>query len=345
MLTTVCAETQPLDVQEPMPLRDAHGRAHSYLRIAVTDHCNLRCRYCLPNETPCWRPAEEMLTVDEIVRLARLTATMGIRKIRLTGGEPTIRPDLESLIRQLVAIPGIEIVALTTNGARLVELAHRLRACGITHLNISLDSLRRERFISVTHRDVFDTVLAGIDTALSAGFSSVKLNVVVMGGINDDELDDYVEFVRHRPLSVRFIEYMPFKGNGWQGGNVVTAWEMMQRLSRKYLLYPVPHASGASAVATEYTIPGVCGSIGFISPLSEAFCARCSRLRLTADGCLKSCLFQPAEVDLRGAMRQGVSDDILYALIQAAVARKPRVHPSAEALMAANDRAMSDIGG
>jgi molybdenum cofactor biosynthesis protein A len=328
-----------------IPLVDAFGRHHTYLRIAVTDRCNLRCHYCMPVAFPHWRPREEILTFEEIVRIAGLLAAMGIRKIRLTGGEPTVREGLETLIRLLAAIPGIEVMGLTTNGVRLVEMATGLRDSGITHLNISLDTLRRERFQEITRCDNFLAVRAGIDAAMAAGFQAVKLNAVVIGGVNDDELLDYVELIRERPLTVRFIEYMPFKENGWQPGRVVTAAEMMRRIREQYPLEPVEMCADPQAVATDYRIPGLRGGISFISPLSDAFCTRCSRLRLTADGSLKTCLFKPAEVNLRETLRAGAPDDTLETLIRSALTEKPLAHPPAAELMAGNDRAMRDIGG
>ena len=325
-------------------LVDAYGRVHTYLRIAVTDRCNLRCVYCMPEQGVPWRPREEILTLEEMLRVARVCASLGVRKVRLTGGEPTLRRGIEKLVGWLAALPGIDTAALTTNGVLLGEMARTLRDAGLTHLNISLDTLRPERFARIGRRDDFARVLAGIDAAVAAGFPSLKLNVVVLAGLNDDELLDFVEFVRERPINIRFIEEMPMPGNGWEGWGRFPAQEMKARIGQHYQLVLVEDAD-PKAVAADYRIDGIRGTISFITPLSEAFCARCSRLRLTADGSIKSCLFHPAEVNLRHALRTGATDEELITLIRAAIALKPEAHPPAEELAAANHRFMSDIGG
>lgn len=325
-------------------LVDTYNRAHTYLRMAITDRCNLRCAYCMPEEGISWRPREEILTLEELLRVARICATLGVRKVRLTGGEPTLRHGVEQLIRWLTAVPGIETVALTTNGVLLREMAQPLCDAGVTHLNISLDTLRAARFVRIARRDELARVLNGIDAAITAGFRSVKLNVVVLAGLNDDELPDFVEFVRDRAINVRFIEEMPMPGNrrGEAGG--IAAPLMKQRLDAHYMLLPMERAD-PNAVAMDYRIDGIRGTISFITPLSEAFCVQCSRLRLTADGSIKSCLFHPAEVNLRHALRTEAADDDIIALIREAIARKPFSHPPAEDLAVANYRLMSEIGG
>lgn len=324
-------------------LTDAFGRIHTYLRIAVTDRCNLRCGYCMPEEGVPWRPHADILTYEEIVRVARVCAAQGVRKIRLTGGEPTVRLGIETLVAQLAAVPGIETLALTTNGVRLVELAGRLREAGISRLNISLDTLRPDRFAQITRRDEFPRVMTGIDAALAAGFPVVKLNVVLMAGVNDDELFDFVEFARARPINVRFIEQMPFPRNNWSTGSSVTAAAIKARLAERYALTAMPALDGQ--VATDFRLDGICGTISFITPLSEPFCDSCARLRLTADGSIKSCLFHPAEVNLRAALRDGSLDEQITALLLEALGRKPAGHPPAEEMARAAHRAMNDIGG
>jgi len=328
----------------PNNLTDAYGRVHTYLRIAVTDRCNLRCVYCMPEEGVPWRPREEILSLEELLRVARVCARLGVRKVRLTGGEPTLRKGITTLVGWLAAVPGIDTVALTTNGVRLAEMAQTLRDAGLTRLNISLDTLRPERFARIGRREYFPQVLAGIDAAGAAGFSTLKLNVVVLAGMNDDELPDFVEFVRERPINVRFIEEMPMPGNGWDEWERFPAPKMKERLEQRYALVPVAGAD-PKAVAADYRIDGIRGTISFITPLSDAFCARCSRLRLTADGSIKSCLFHPAEVNLRHALRTGATDEELITLIRAAVALKPEAHPPTGELATANHRLMSDIGG
>jgi cyclic pyranopterin phosphate synthase len=325
-------------------LVDPFGRVHTYLRIAVTDRCNLRCVYCMPEQGVPWRPREEILALEELLRVARACASLGVRKVRLTGGEPTLRKGIEELVGWLAAVPGIDTVALTTNGVLLGKMAQTLRDAGLTHLNISLDTLRPERFARVARRDDLQRVLAGIDASVAAGFSSLKMNVVVLAGMNDDELLDFVEFVRERPINIRFIEEMPMPGNGWEGWGRFPAGDMKARIEQCYALIPVA-AADPKAVAADYRIDGIRGTISFITPLSDAFCERCSRLRLTADGSIKSCLFHPAEVNLRHALRTGATDEELITLIRAAIALKPEAHPPAEELAAANHRYMSDIGG
>lgn len=327
-----------------IPLYDSFGRRHSYLRIAITDRCNLRCVYCMPREGIAWRPREEILTLEEIARTARLFVNLGIHKIRLTGGEPTIRHNLEWLIGELAAIPGLETLGMTTNGALLAEKARAYRELGLTNVNISLDTLRKERFEQMTLRDKFDDVLQGIDAALKMGFTPLKLNVVVMAGVNDDELLDFIDFAREKPVQVRFIEYMPFLENGWQQAGVVPYERMMEIIGTRHQLLPLVPAD-ASTVAKEYAVPGHQGTISFITPMSADFCQQCNRLRLTADGAVKSCLLHPAEVSLRDALRDGSSDEAIARTIRAAVAGKPSGHAPATELAEQGNRSMVNIGG
>lgn len=327
-----------------MPLVDGYGRLHTYLRIAVTDRCNLRCSYCMPPRGAVRRRREEILTLEEIVRVARLCVAAGVTKIRLTGGEPTMRRDLDVLIRRLADTPGLHTLGMTTNGVRLKTQARALKAGGVTALNISLDTLQPERFTRLTGQEALPDVLAGIEAALDAGFTTVKLNTVVMTGVNDDELLDFVAFVRDKPVSLRFIEFMPFTGNGWNARGLLPASEMVSRIQARYPLRFMPDATpGASAHA--YAIDGFRATIGFITPMSHAFCAHCSRLRLTADGSVKSCLFAPAEVNLRDLLREGAPDELLMASIRQALARKAKAHPAADELITLEDRPMTLIGG
>ncbi|MHB9132453.1 MAG: GTP 3',8-cyclase MoaA [Armatimonadota bacterium] len=324
-------------------LVDCWGREHTYLRVAVTDRCNLRCGYCMPPEGIAWRQREEILRLEEIYRLARIFAELGITKIRLTGGEPTLRRDIEWLIKHLVAIPGIDTVALTTNGVLLGEKAAEYKACGLHAINVSLDTLQPERFIRITGSDRHREVMAGIEAALAAGFTPLKLNVVVMGGINDDEVLDFVEFALDKPVNVRFIEYMPFRGNGWQQAKFISYREMLDTITARYPLTPVP--ADASAVAKDYRIDAGRGTVSFITPVSAHFCDSCTRLRLTADGSVKTCLFHPAEINLRDLLRDGTPDVLIAGAIRDAVVGKPLAHPSVEELEASNSRCMSQIGG
>ena len=326
-------------------LTDQHGRTHTYLRLAVTDRCNLRCRYCAPAGLR-WRDEADLLADDEVFRAARLFAGLGIRKIRLTGGEPTVRPGIERIVQWLANMPGIETLGMTTNGTRLREMAPSLRKAGLsaTGLNVSLDTLRRERFMEIAGRDVRDDVLDGIEAALEAGFAPVKVNVVVMAGVNDDELDDFVALARERPLKVRFIEYMPFRDNGWEGERVIPSRVILEAIARRY---PLTRRVSLPVHATtrEYVISGFAGTVSFVAAISAGFCQGCNRLRVTADGALKVCLFHPTEVSLRALMRSGASDEELAETIRAALREKPVGHPSAENLGQANHRTMIEIGG
>ena len=281
-----------------------------------------------------------------MLRAARLFAALGIRKIRLTGGEPTVRPEIERIVYWLANTPGIETVGMTTNGTRLREMAPSLRKAGlsVTGLNVSLDTLRRERFMEIAGRDARDDVLDGIEAALEAGFAPVKVNVVVMAGVNDDELDDFVALARERPLKVRFVEYMPFKDNEWEGARVMPYRAMLETIARRYPLIPRVRPE-AHTTAREYVISGFAGTVSFVTALSAGFCHGCNRLRLTADGALKVCLFHPAEVSLRARMRGGASDEELAEAIRAALRQKPAGHPPAENLGQTNHRAMIEIGG
>jgi len=323
---------------------DSFGRQHTYLRLAVTDRCDLRCHYCMPPQ-PAWRAPEELLTDDEIVGAVSLFAGLGITKVRLTGGEPTVRPGLIALVARLASVPGIHTLGMTTNGLRLPEMAALLRDAGLstTALNVSLDSLRPDRYRRITGSDTFPEALAGLAAAQQAGFAPLKLNVVVMRGVNDDELGDFVAFAVERDLNVRFIEYMPFPGNQWEAARFVSAAEMRATISAHYRLEAAPPANGA--VAKGYRVVGAAGLVSFITPLSDDFCAACRRLRLTADGAVKTCLFHPAEFSLRELLRRGEPEDKIIAALRLALATKPERHPPAEALVRMHARSMVEIGG
>lgn len=326
-----------------MPLIDRFNRPHTYLRIAVTDRCNLRCNYCMPREGVSWQPRHEILTLEEIARLARLFVANGVRKIRLTGGEPLVRSNIEWLVRELSSLPQLETLALTTNGTLLSNHAKRLRQSGLDRINISLDSLSRDCYARITGRDELPSVLEGIHAAELAGFQMIKLNSVVMAGVNDGELFDFVELTRDRPLHVRFIEYMPFPGNEW-GQEKFVPWRTLRDSLRScYPLIPLDKAS--SDVARSFRVEGAMGTVSFISPLSDEFCADCNRIRLTADGSVKSCLLYPAEANLRDALRAGATDDNLLDIIRSALLQKQFAHPPIERLVQLENRCMSQIGG
>jgi cyclic pyranopterin phosphate synthase len=324
-------------------LIDRFGRAHNYLRISVTDRCNLRCVYCMPHSGIAWKKKDELLSYEEIIRVARIFAGMGVNKIRLTGGEPLVRKNLAVLIEHLALVEGIETLAMTTNATLLAPQAKLLRDLGLTALNISLDTFRKERFAKITRRDDFDNVIAGLEAAVSAGFSSLKLNMVVIAGFNDDEIMDFVKYAFDKHINVRFIEYMPFKDNDWHSDKVVTFSEMKQLIEQQFRLIPLE--TERSAVAKDFAIEGGAGSVSFISSMSDSFCGTCNRLRLTADGSIKSCLFYPAETNVREALRKGVSDAGLEELILYSLSLKPEAHPPAAEIAAADNRAMIEIGG
>ncbi|MBY0402959.1 MAG: GTP 3',8-cyclase MoaA [Cyanobacteria bacterium] len=344
---TLVSQTYPpilsKDSSQVASLYDRFGRHHTYLRISLTDRCNLRCSYCMPPEGIAWQPHEEILTRTEILRLAKLFVQNGVTKIRLTGGEPMLRPDLDELIQELSKIPSLQTLAMTTNGVFLKNRAKKLRAKGLSVLNISLDTLQPHKFIQIAKRDHLEDVLAGIEAALIAGFKAVKLNVVVMAGVNEDELMDFVRFVKDRPLELRLIEYMPFKDNQWSQGGVFSYQSMKEIIQQSYKLIPCEQAP--TDVAKEFKIPGFQGGVSFITSMTESFCSTCNRIRLTADGSIKSCLFHPAESSLRDLMRQGATDEDLLLCIQKALSQKEAAHLPMEALMAQKNRSMIQIGG
>ncbi|MCZ7555741.1 MAG: GTP 3',8-cyclase MoaA [Bacteroidia bacterium] len=325
-------------------LIDGHHRKHTYLRIAVTERCNLRCTYCMPADGLSLQPREHMLTTEEIVRVARVAVDAGVTKIRLTGGEPLVRSDLPEIVRRLRALPGLRQLGMTTNGTLLARSADVLCDAGLDAVNISLDTLRPERFARITRRDDHSAVMAGVAAALRAGFAKVKINMVVMRGVNDDELCDVAELTRERALDIRFIEYMPFDANAWSSGGLMTASEMRECLSREYTLHPAVGDTHAG-VARMYRIPGFAGRVGFISAMSEHFCDTCNRLRLTADGSLKPCLFSTSECNIRSLLRSGADDASIAGVMNDALAGKWKAHPGVRQLVDLHNRSMIRIGG
>jgi GTP 3',8-cyclase len=324
------------------PLTDSFGRVHRDLRISVTDRCNLRCTYCMPEEGMDWLSRDDLLTFEEIERLARLFVDrFGFDSIRLTGGEPTVRAHLPVLVQKLAAL-GTDL-ALTTNAVTLALVADDLAAAGLRRVNVSLDSLRRSRIVELTRRDVIHRVLEGIDAALAAGLTPVKLNAVVVRGINDDEVVDLAEFGRTRGVQVRYIEYMPLDADGdWQADQVVPAAEIVAAISARWPLEPVVRNHEP---AHRWRYVDGHGEIGVIPSVTEAFCSSCDRVRLTADGQLRACLFAVEETDLRAPLRAGASDDDLAALIRGTVAGKWAGHGITRVDFSRPRRSMSQIGG
>jgi cyclic pyranopterin phosphate synthase len=324
-------------------LIDRHGRKHTYLRLSITDRCNLRCSYCMPPQGIDWTPRTEILTTEEIVRLGRIFVGLGIDKIRLTGGEPLSRRDIGAIAERLGALPGLRTLAMTTNGISLATRAEGLRKAGLNALTISLDTLRRDRFLEIAKRDQFQAVMDGIAAAIAAGFTPLKINVVVMRGVNDDEILDFVDWAKDRPVNVRFIEYMPFPDNHWSKGGLMPYAEMRRLIEGHVPLIPIIGA--ATDVGKDFRIGGHEGTVSFVSSMTESFCGGCNRLRVTADGNIKSCLFHPAEQSLRDAMRAGQPDSEIERLILQAVDGKQAEHPPMEELLTMKNRNMIEIGG
>ena len=323
-------------------LMDRFGRVHRDLRISVTDRCNFRCRYCMPAEGLEWLPRDGLLSYEEIFRVASLVVErFGIRSIRLTGGEPTVRAKLPDLVRLLSPLP-VDL-ALTTNGATLRLLAAELAKAGLGRINVSLDSLRRDRFEELTLRDGLARVLDGIEAALTAGLSPVKVNVVVMRGVNDDELVDFARFGRELGVTVRFIEFMPLDAEeAWSEAAVVSQEEILATISA---VYPLEPPARSNAPATRFRYMGGGGEIGVVASVTQSFCDSCDRIRLTADGQFRNCLFATEEFDLRGLLRSGASDDEVADLVERAVAAKWAGHGIGRVDFIRPARSMSQIGG
>ena len=327
-------------------MKDAFRRKIDYLRISITDKCNLRCIYCMPEEGIPLKPHEEILRFEEILRLVKIAAGLGISKIRLTGGEPLVRRGVVSLIRDLTRIPGITDVSLTTNGLLLTKMGPDLKRAGLKRLNISLDTLEPEKYRSITRGGSLKQVWEGIETALDLSFCPVKINTVVMRGINDDEILDFVRLTYLYPLHIRFIECMPIgEADGWARQHLVPQAEIKARVEEGFKL-ELKAETGilGSGPASYYHLSGALGSVGFISPLSVHFCPACNRLRLTADGKLRPCLNSQRELDLKGPLREGANDEKLGEIFLEAVRKKPQGH-----LMNETDwnqsRMMYQIGG
>ncbi|KAK0155805.1 Molybdenum cofactor biosynthesis protein 1 [Merluccius polli] len=324
-------------------LTDSFGRRHSYLRISLTEKCNLRCQYCMPEEGVKLTPRAQLLTTSEVLSLARLFVHEGVDKIRLTGGEPLIRPDVLDIIAELRKLEGLRTIAVTTNGMNLARLLPKLKDSGLDLLNISLDSLIPAKFEFIVRRKGFHKVMEGIDKALEMGYNPVKVNCVVMRGLNEDEILDFVALTEKKPIEVRFIEYMPFDGNKWNFKKMVSYQEMLDHIKQQWPaleMVPTGHADTAKA----YKVPGFAGQVGFITSMSDHFCGSCNRLRLTADGNLKVCLFGNSEVSLRDELRSGASETELLQIIGAAVGRKKKQHAGMFNLSKMKNRPMILIG-
>lgn len=318
-------------------MTDTYGRTISYLRLSVTERCNLRCRYCMPETGICKKRHEEMLTEEEMIQAVTAAAALGVRKLRLTGGEPLVKKNIVSICRRAAAVPGIQEVCLTTNGILLPALAGPLRAAGVQRLNISLDTLDPERYAYMTRLGTLQTALSGIEAALRAGFTRIKINAVLIGGFNEDEIPALAELTRRWPVNVRFIELMPMLAEGGFGPSAYLPCEAVLEKLPELCPAQQPH----DGVARMYTLPGAQGDIGLISPLSQHFCGSCNRVRLTADGKLKPCLHSAAEYSLKGLDLEGMT-----AQFRRAILAKPQWHEALSAQQRSRaGRAMNQIGG
>lgn len=325
-------------------LTDSFSRRHSYLRISLTEKCNLRCQYCMPEEGVKLTPKAQLLSTAEILTIARLFVHEGVDKIRLTGGEPLIRPDVVDIIAELKKLKGLKTIAVTTNGMNLARSLPRLKEAGLSHVNISLDTLVPPKFEFIVRRKGFHKVMEGIDKAIELGYDPVKVNCVVMRGLNEDEILDFVALTEKKPLEVRFIEYMPFDGNKWNFKKMVSFQEMLDGIRQRWPDIERLQA-GLSDTSKTYQVPGFKGRVGFITSMSEHFCGSCNRLRITADGNLKVCLFGNSEVSLRDAIRSGASDEELLQIVGAAVGRKKKQHAGMFNISQMKNRPMIFIGG
>jgi cyclic pyranopterin phosphate synthase len=329
-----------------LPLIDSFGRVHTSLRISVTDRCNIRCFYCMPEEGVKFVARDQILSFEEIERFVRIAAGLGVYKVRVTGGEPLVRRDLPVLIRRLAAIPGIRDLALTTNGVQLAELAEPLYAAGLRRLNVHLDTLDRRRFSQISRRDELDKVLAGIAVAKRLGFGPIKLNAVAVKNLVEPDIVPLARFGREHGFEVRFIEFMPLDAQQlWDRGKVLSAGEIIETISREIApLVPIPDAD-PRAPALEYQFADGIGRVGFIASVTRPFCMNCNRLRLTADGKLRYCLFAIEEDDVKDMLRGGAPDAEIAALIRRNVAGKWEGHEINTSRFVAPPRPMYAIGG
>jgi cyclic pyranopterin phosphate synthase len=331
-----------------MVLRDSYGRAIRDLRVSLTDRCNFRCFYCLPHGEPPIAPKEQMLSYEEIEYVCDIFVSLGIEKIRLTGGEPMLRRDIETIIRKLSRLKsdGLVDLALTTNGYFLPDRAHELKAAGLDRVTISLDSLKQDVFKRMTGVDVLDRVLAGIAAAKDAGLEPIKINAVIVRGHNDTEVADFAAFAREYDVKMRFIEFMPLdSGHEWARADVVSGREIKERISERFPLVKSAVPRGSETSARYRFADGAPGEIGIIAPVTEPFCGACSRIRLTADGQIRTCLFSTVEHSLRDVVRSGASRSEIVDYIESVILKKEPRHFINDAGFVAPSRTMSFIGG
>ncbi|MCA9207365.1 MAG: GTP 3',8-cyclase MoaA [Planctomycetales bacterium] len=329
-----------------VPLTDSFGRVHTNLRISVTDRCNIRCFYCMPNENVVFRPRAEILSFEEIARLVRVLAPLGVNKLRLTGGEPLVRAGLPNLISMLRDVSGIHDIAMTTNGLLLAEHAEALRAAGLDRLNVSLDGLREETFQRIARREGLHRVLEGIEAAQRAGFQRIRLNAVAIRGITEDEIVPLGRFARERHMELRFIEFMPLDAeNQWQTEQVLTGETIRETLEREFGPLLPADRPDPSQPAVDFQFADGGGRIGFINPVTQPFCHDCNRLRVTADGKVRNCLFSTVEWDARQLLRDGASDQEIESLVRDCIRQKKPGHGIDSPEFIKPERAMYQIGG
>jgi cyclic pyranopterin phosphate synthase len=329
-------------------LKDSYGREIRDLRVSLTDRCNFRCFYCLPHGEPPIAPKEQMLSYEEIEYVCEIFVSLGIEKLRLTGGEPMLRRDIETIIRKLAALKqkGLHDLALTTNGYFLPDRAQALKDAGLDRITISVDSLKREVFKQMTGVDVLDRVLAGIESAKRAGLQPIKINAVIVRGHNEDEVVDFAAFAREHDVKMRFIEFMPLdSGHDWSREMVVSGREIRERISERFPLVASDVVRGSETSSRYRFADGGLGEIGIIAPVSEPFCGACSRIRLTADGQIRTCLFSTVEHSLRDVVRSGASRDEIVEYIEGVVMKKEPRHYINDPSFVTPSRTMSFIGG
>ena len=327
-------------------LIDSYNRPIDYLRISVTDRCNLRCVYCMPSEGIALMNADNILRYEELMRIAAIAVKHGITKIRITGGEPLVRKGIVEFIEELAKLKGIIDLSLTTNGVLLKEFALSLKRAGLTRVNVSLDSLNKERFHKITRGDFLENVMDGLEEAERAGLSPVKINCVVIKGFNDDEILDFALLTKKKPFHIRFIEYMPFEAEAaWDRDKCISASQIMEKINSLQNLIPLGNHEKRTGPARRYKFIDGIGEIGFINPVSDHFCGSCNRLRLTADGKLRTCLFSDDEVDIKAAIRNNCTDREIEDLLFRAVKEKPEGHRINDNIFKKCSRTMSFIGG
>jgi len=326
-------------------LLDNNHRVINYLRLSVTDRCNLRCIYCMPEEGIRFIPHGEIITYEEMLHIVRLCVQKGIRKVRLTGGEPLVRKGFIGFLERLCVIEGLEEISLTTNGVLLKTFAADIRNCGICRINVSLDSLKPERFFRITGRDCFERVHEGLEEAEQVGFNPIKINVVAMKGVNDDEILDFARLTLEKSYHIRFIEIMPIgEKDTWPAEKFISAQEIQKKIETLGVLHPVGH-NLLDGPAERFALEGAKGEVGFIGALSNHFCENCNRLRLTADGHLRGCLFSDEETDIKTPLREGKGDSRLLNIIRDTILNKPRDHGLLPYSPRKCVRTMHSIGG